>query len=142
VFVGTYEHLIDGKGRLVLPSKFRNKLPDGGYLGPVGVSSGLGLWPPDAFSRMLERMAEQVRSGQTDANAVRGITYNSEEVTPDAQGRILLSPRLREWAGLGSEVVVLGAMDHIEIWNRATWLDQRDALARSATEALAAGHGI
>jgi MraZ protein len=141
VFVGTYEHSVDGKGRLVLPSKFRLKLPEGGFLAPS--ANGLALWPPAAFEEMVDRFTEQVRSGEADPDVVIGVTANAEEVAPDAQGRILLSPRLRELTGVGAgEVVLLGARDHVEIWTAATWQSRRGGITRSATEAFAAGRGV
>lgn len=140
MFVGTYEHSIDGKGRLVLPAKFRNRLPDGAYLAPH--ANGLALWPPTAFEEMVDRLANQVRSGTVDPDAVMGITANADEVSADAQGRILLSPRLREMGALASEVVLLGARDHIQIWGVDVWRNRRGAITQSATDALAAGRGM
>lgn len=140
MFVGTYEHTIDAKGRLVLPAKFRNRLPDGGYLAPH--ASGLALWPPAAFEEMVDRLALQVRAGEVDPDALVGITANADEVSADAQGRILLSPRLREMGALAAEVVLLGARDHIQIWSIEAWRQRRDAVTQSATSALAAGRGI
>ena len=140
MFVGTYEHSLDGKGRLVLPSKFRVRLPDGGFLSTH--SNGLALWPPVAFEEMVTRLTEQVRAGTTDPDVVLGVTANADEVTPDAQGRILLSPRLRELAGLAGDVVVLGASDHIQIWSSETWRNRRAGITQTATDAFAAGRGV
>lgn len=141
VFVGTYEHSVDGKGRLVLPSKFRLKLPEGGFLAPS--ASGLAVWPPEAFGKMVDRFTELVRTGDADPDVVIGVTANAEEVSPDAQGRILLSPRLRELTGVGTgEVVLLGANDHIEIWTAATYRSRQGGIVRSAVEAQAAGRGV
>jgi MraZ protein len=139
VFVGTYEHSVDGKGRLVLPSKFRVRLPEGGYLAPH--ANGLALWPPTAFQEMVDRLTEQVRAGTSDPDVVLGVTANAEEVAPDAQGRILLPPRLRELAAVAGDVVLLGVNDHIQIWALDTWRRRRDGITRSSTDALAAGRG-
>ena len=73
---------------------------------------------------------------------VLGVTMNAEEVVPDAQGRILLPPRLREMAGLAGDVVVLGVSDHIQIWNSEAWRTRRDGITRTATDAFAAGRGV
>ena len=140
MFVGTYEHSLDGKGRLVLPSKFRVRLPDGGFLSTH--ANGVALWPPAAFEEMVARLTDQVRAGTTDPDVVLGVTMNAEEVVPDAQGRILLPPRLRELAGLAGDVVVLGVSDHIQIWSIEAWRNRREGITRTATDAFAAGRGV
>ena len=140
MFVGTYEHTLDGKGRLVLPSKIRVRLPDGGYLFPH--ADGLALYPPTEFDGMVDRLTEAVRAGRVEPDALLGVTANAEEVSLDAQGRILLPPRLREMAGLAGDVVVLGVSDHIQIWSIDAWRNRREAITRTATDAFAAGRGV
>ncbi|MGI9600763.1 MAG: division/cell wall cluster transcriptional repressor MraZ [Acidimicrobiales bacterium] len=139
-FVGTFEHTIDAKGRLVLPAKFRGHLAKSAYLAPQGQC--LALWEPDEFDSMLSRLREKARDQKMDTRVLLSLTANSEEVGLDAQGRVLVSDRLRTFASLDREVVLLGAMDHVEIWDRARWQQQQPELDALMTQALAEGLGV
>lgn len=140
MFTGNYERTLDGKGRLVLPPKHRARLPGGGYLTPH--ADCLGLYPAEEFEAMLQRMTDQVRAGQLDRGALVGMSSSAEEVELDAQGRIGLPPRLRAFAALESDVVVAGAVDHVEIWSATRWAQQGTAFTDRAVAALAEGKGI
>ena len=139
-FVGTHEHTLDGKGRLVLPSKYRARLADRAYVSPG--AKCLDLWTPEAFEEMVERLTVEVREGRTDPQALRGIGAFSAEVAPDSQGRIMLPERLREFAGLTRNVVVNGAFSKIEIWDVDRWTEQVPDLDVTIAAAIQAGSGI
>ena len=113
MFVGTYEHSLDGKGRVVLPSKFRNRLAQAAYLAPHQDVSHCGR--RTSSPTWWAGSASGVRAGGESAEVLRGVSAYAEEVTPDAQGRILVPQHLRDFGDLGSEVVVTGAFDHIEL---------------------------
>ena len=133
MFVGTFEHSLDGKGRLVLPSAFRAHLADSGFLSQY--ESCLGLWTPEKFRETAERLTERVRAGETSEYALRAFSANAHEVRPDSQGRIVIPQRLRDYAHLDREVVVIGVLDRIEIWDAAGWdgaSDQSDATFNAA----------
>jgi MraZ protein len=140
-FVGTFEHTLDKKGRLVLPSKFRRQLPDLAYLSP-GRGECLALWPEDNFNQMLDRMTESARSGVSDQQVVRAFTAASTMVSPDTQGRVLLTESLLNFANLAGAVVLVGARDHIEIWDREAWKTQSLAADQLMLAALEGGVGI
>jgi MraZ protein len=134
VFVGTFEHSLDDKGRLVLPSVFRSHLADRGFVSQY--ESCLGLWTEDGFMDVARRLQEKVREGKASQNAVRAFAANATEVRPDSQGRITIPPRLREYAGLDREVVVIGALDRVEIWDASRWRDISSAADDSLTSAV------
>lgn len=140
MFTGTYERSLDGKGRLVLPPKHRAKLPEGGFLTPH--DGCLALFPSDVFEEMLTRMREQVRTGELSNAALRGASSSAEEVELDAQGRIMLPPRLRAHASLQSDVVVTGVFDHIQIWSTDAWQEASPHFTESAIAVLADGRGV
>lgn len=136
-FVGTHEHGLDDKGRMVLPAKIRAQL---GETGMVGMADGcLGLWTVEGFDVIADRVAEKVEAGETSTAVLRKFMAFAAEVTPDQQGRVVIPQPLREYAGLGSEVVVNGRRDRAEIWAKERW----DALvspdAESADEAADVG---
>jgi MraZ protein len=118
-FVGTYEHGLDDKGRMVLPSRIRAQL---GETGMVGMADGcLGLWTVDGFDTISDELARRVEAGEAPMSALRKFMAFAAEVTPDQQGRVVIPQRLRDHAGLGSEVIVNGRRDRAEIWDKASW---------------------
>ena len=139
-FVGTYDHTLDAKGRLVLPSKFRGYFADAAYLSPG--DGCVALRTPDDFKEMVERFQEEVRGKDADPHSLRAIAARSEEVRPDAQGRIMVPTRLQQYAELDREIVVCGAIDRIEIWNAASWNEMADELDQAVATAIRQGGGI
>jgi MraZ protein len=119
VFVGTFEHSLDGKGRVVLPAPFRNELAGRGMV--TQHQRCLAVWTPAGFDEVANRLRDKVREGLATQNAMRALSANAVQVEPDSQGRILLPLRLREFAQLERDVVVIGAFDRIEIWNAERW---------------------
>ncbi len=122
MFLGEYIHILDSKGRLTIPAKFRADL-DGGLVITRGIDRCLAIFPMPEW----ERLAEQVNAlPMTDqrARAFRRLVFaNASDVTPDKQGRVLIPPRLREYADLDGKVVVAGLSSYIEVWNPETWQD-------------------
>ncbi len=119
-FFGRYEHSLDDKGRIILPAKFRAHFDHGGYL--TEYQDGcLSLWTPDQFELQMDAMTERAGSGRSDRNLVRLWASTSHELEIDRQGRMAIPVRLREYAGLVGDVLVLGAIDRVELWNRETW---------------------
>ena len=118
-FVGTYEHGLDEKGRMVLPAKIRAQI---GETGMVGMADGcLGLWTIEGFDDIADRLAEKVQAGETSTTVLRKFMAFAAEVTPDQQGRVVIPQVLRDFAGLGSEVVVNGRRERAEIWAKDRW---------------------
>jgi MraZ protein len=118
MFLGTFEHALDAKGRVILPAKFREQLEAGAYLakGPDGC---LALYATEVFERLVEEMV--AKTGDAERNVVRTFAAGATEAAPDRQGRITIPPALRSFAGLEREVVVNGAITKIEIWDATRW---------------------
>ena len=131
-FVGTHEHGLDDKGRMVLPAKIRAQL---GETGMVGMADGcLGLWTIDGFDAIADRLAAAVEEGAADPAVLRKFMAFAAEVTPDQQGRVVIPQVLRDHAGLGSEVVVNGRRDRAEIWAKDRWHALVNPETAAATE--------
>jgi MraZ protein len=139
-FVGNFEHNLDDKGRLILPSAFRAKLAEGAFITPL--DHCLAILPADEFDRMADRLEERVASGEVDVNALRHFASQADEVVPDSQGRVRLLPHLRELVGLGRQVIVTGALRRIEVWSPERWDTLGTAGAERLTEAIERGHGL
>jgi MraZ protein len=118
-FVGTFEHGLDDKGRMVLPAKIRAQLGETGVLGKL--DGCLGLWTQEGFDDAADQLEAHVEAGQATTAALRTFIADAVEITPDQQGRVVIPQRLRAYAGLGSEVVITGRMKRAEIWDAATW---------------------
>jgi MraZ protein len=136
VFVGTFEHSLDDKGRVVLPSTFRVQLVERGFLSQW--DRCLGLWTEEGFNDVARRLTEKIREGLAPQEALRSFAANAHEVRPDSQGRITIPQRLREFARLEREAVVIGAIDRIEIWDAARWGDQSGIADDSLIQAVTA----
>ena len=118
-FVGTYEHGLDDKGRMVLPAKIRAQL---GETGMVGMAHRcLGLWTLDGFDAIADLLAEKVAADEAPVKSLQLFMAFAAEVTPDQQGRVVIPQALRDHAGLGSEVVVNGSGARAEIWAKDRW---------------------
>lgn len=130
-FVGTFEPRLDEKGRMVLPARVRAQLGETGLLGKL--DGCLGLWTIDGFFEMADRLQAEVDAGNpaVTGEVVRQFAAEAHEVSPDQQGRIVIPARLREYAGLGAEVVVTGRLQRCEIWSASAWA------ARSAPSDIA-----
>jgi MraZ protein len=138
-FVGTYEHGLDDKGRMVLPSRIRAQLGESGLLGKL--DGCLGLWTIDGFFDTADRLQAEIDSGsgRVTPGALRQFTADAHEVTPDQQGRIVIPARLRTYAQLGPEIVITGRIQRAEIWDAGAWAamsDAQDAELTSAVKAL------
>lgn len=120
MFLGTYEHSLDVKGRVILPAKFRDDLGAGAYLAK-SLDGCLSLYTADEFNKVVQEMQETARRGGAQRHAVRSFGANASEATPDRQGRISIPPPLRDYAHLDREVVIVGALSRVEIWDAARW---------------------
>jgi MraZ protein len=134
VFVGTFEHSLDDKGRVVLPSTFRPHLADKGFLSQFDAC--LGLWTEVGFADVARRLTEKIRAGEAPQGAMRAFAANAHEVRPDSQGRITIPQRLRDFAGLDGDVNVIGALDRIEIWNMERYAELREMADESLTNLI------
>ena len=136
MFVGTFEHSLDDKGRVVLPSTFRSHLADKGFISQL--DRCLGLWTDEGFADVAERLTEKIRDGQAPQEAMRAFAANAHEVRPDSQGRITIPQRLREFAHLERDVVVIGAIGRIEIWDAPRWQEVSATADENLTDAVRA----
>ena len=139
MFLGTYEHSLDAKGRVILPAKFREQLEAGAYLAK-SLDGCLALYDEEEFQKVALDMQEKARRGAIERNAVRSFAAGATEATPDRQGRISIPANLRTFAGLDRDLIVTGALTRIEIWDAARWREidqQADRTLAGATPTLA-----
>lgn len=130
-FLGSYTYQLDDKGRVSLPAAFRREAPDQRFVLIQAYAPALALYPEDEWQEVQVRLKDLLRH-QPDARMwVLSVMANAVEVVPDAQGRILVPARLKEAAELDGQVLLVGAIDKVEIWNPDHF---SEALASSADD--------
>jgi MraZ protein len=125
MYLGEFSPRLDEKGRLILPAKYRARFADGVYL-VKGQEHCVEIRDPESFET---KAAEVQRLAQTHATAraySRVFFSSAYDETPDKQGRVGVSPALREYAGLDRDVVVVGVGDRLEMWAPDAWVEYRD----------------
>ena len=124
MFLGEFVHTIDEKGRLTIPARFRDDL-EGGLVVTCGIDRCLAVYPMKAWKRLAKKVSALPMTDRR-ARAFRRLVFaNASDFIPDKQGRVLIPPRLREYAGLDGEVVVTGLDTYIELWNSDSWGEER-----------------
>lgn len=120
MFIGEYQHTIDSKGRLIMPSKFRDSLGLE-FIMTKGLDNCLFVYPKEEW-KVLEEKLRTLPLTNRDARAfVRFFFSGATECILDKQGRILIPNNLREHAKLIKEAVIIGVASRIEIWSKEEW---------------------
>ncbi len=135
MFIGEYQHLLDPKGRLFIPARFREGLGASAVV-TKGLDRCLFLYSRPEWE-LLEKKLQKLPFARADARAFARLFFSgAAEVEADKQGRILLPLNLREYAKLEKEVMVLGVSSRVEIWDRGEW-EQYSSEAGEAYEDIA-----
>lgn len=133
-FRGTFDFSLDAKNRLTVPAKFRNVLGDSVVLAK-GVERCVVVWRPDDYDAYVKGVTSQFAPMSTQREKLqRFFSANAHDTDIDGAGRVMVPGFLAEHAGLGKEVVVTGADDRLEIWDRAAWAAYNDQLAGDITD--------
>jgi MraZ protein len=133
-FTGSFDHSIDAKSRLVLPSSFRPRLAGGAYLGPV--DGCLGLWPEDGFDAVLDRWEDGIGLGIVSEEVYEAFVASTFHLVPDTQGRIVVHRDLKSYAEIEGPVMVVGARHRIAVWARPRWDARQDGIPEGPGAAL------
>lgn len=120
MFMGEYNHTIDTKGRLIIPSKFREVLGDE-FVVTKGLDGCLFVYPNTEWKTFEEKLKVLPITNKNARQFSRFFLAGASTCELDKQGRILLPMVLREFAGLEKEVVLVGVLSRIEIWNKSKW---------------------
>jgi MraZ protein len=120
MFIGEYQHTIDVKGRMIVPSKFREDLGDK-FVITKGLDNCLFIYSVEEWS-VLEAKLKTLPLTSKDARAfVRFFFSGATECEVDKQGRILVPGNLRDYAGLEKDVAVIGVATRVEVWDSEKW---------------------
>ncbi len=133
MFYGEFEHSIDDKGRITIPSKFRARL-DSGVVITKGIDPCLWLFPADQWAVLSEKASALSITDPTAREFKRQLFGSASDSIPDKQGRILLPANLRTYAGLDGEVVIIGMNTHLEVWNLERWHEKLTYMEEHSSE--------
>ena len=117
MFMGEYNHTIDAKGRLIIPSKFREILGDA-FVVTEGLDGCLLVYDNEEWKRFEEKLRSLPITNKEARQFVRFFLAGATEAEVDKQGRILIPNVLREFAEITKDVVLVGVGSRIEIWSR------------------------
>ena len=125
MFIGEYYHSFDEKGRVSFPAKLREELGEQ-FVITKGLDGCLSVYSMSEWERI-----STIVSGlpQAKARDLKRFMFSAATiVNPDKQGRVLISPTLRSFARFVKDVAVIGASDHVELWDKETWIERNEAI--------------
>lgn len=141
MFMGSYQHSLDNKGRLAIPSRFREVLSEKQAVERLIVTQGLDTclfaYAQEEWKKFEEKIVSRPLNRGDDRYFVRRLLAGAVECPLDKQGRIMLPPALREYAGLDRMALLVGVSNRIEIWSPQRWqayLDKGRSLEEIAEE--------
>ena len=123
--MGEYNHTIDAKGRLIVPAKFREELGEA-FVITNGNDGCLNIYTEEAWETFLGKL-KLLPNNRDTRSIVRKFVSQANRVEVDKQGRILIPTVLRDYAELDKDVVLAGAIDKIEVWDKSRWDAETDA---------------
>lgn len=124
MLVGSYNHKLDGKGRTVLPAKFRGELGSS-VVATIGLDKCIALYPLQRWEELLLKLKDLSAFKKKTRDFRRVLLSMATELEIDGAGRILLPQILRDYAGASVDVTLIGAEDHMEIWDTPRWEQHR-----------------
>lgn len=120
MFIGEYQHAIDPKKRLALPSKFRKDL-GAKVVVTRGLDKCLFIYPWKTWKELAEKLGTLPMGESRTRSFIRLMLAGATDVDVDKQGRVLLPDYLKEYAGLDKNVTVAGLFNRLEVWDEAKW---------------------
>lgn len=115
---GEFQHNIDAKGRLFIPAKLREEL-GASFIVTKGLDGCLFIYSAEDWDVLEEKISKLPLSKAR--NLQRFFFSSAADCVPDAQGRVVIPPNLREFAGLQKEVTVIGVSTRVEVWDAERW---------------------
>ena len=135
MFMGEYNHTVDAKGRLIIPSRFREELKNE-FIVTKGLDGCLFVFPGNEWQIFEEKLKALPLTNKNARKFSRFFVAGATACELDKQGRILVPQTLREFAGLEKDVVLTGNLNRVEVWSKEKWsencnYDDMDSIAES-----------
>ncbi len=119
MFMGQYEHILDKKKRLFIPSRFRKGLRK--FIITCGLEDCLFMYTPDGWEKISKKFSILPLT-KSDARAfIRTFLAGANECDLDKQGRILIPQNLVQYSDIKEEIIIIGVLDRIELWSKKKW---------------------
>lgn len=146
MFSGVTNLALDAKGRLTIPTRYRDRLEEvcaSQLVITIDPDRCLLIYPHNEWRKIEERLAQLPTLNKAARRLQRLLVGHAHPVEMDRQGRVLIPPPLRDFASLHSQVVLTGQMNKFELWDEALWNEQRDLWLRETDfEALEDAPGL
>jgi len=124
MFFGEFEYKIDEKGRVPIPPRFRRYLKDGVIL-TVGAEMCITVYPVAEWKKLAESLTSSTVTRSKLRRLKRAMFATAFSLNMDGQGRIALPTSLRQYAEIVDEVVIAGANNYLELWNKVHWEEEK-----------------
>lgn len=128
MLIGEYEHSLDVKGRLIMPSKFRDDIGEK-FIITKGLDGCLFAFSADEWKKFEEKLSTLPISNKDARLFTRFFFAGAIDCELDKQGRFLISSNLREFAGFIKDVIIVGMNSRIEIWSKEKWQECEDNIS-------------
>ena len=122
MFIGEYHHSIDDKGRLIIPSKFRDELGEK-FIVTRGIENCLFVYSEESWTKIVNKLETLPFTKKDARQFIRFFLSGASEAEFDKQGRINISSYLMSYANIQKECVIVGTGDRLEIWSQESWDD-------------------
>lgn len=126
MFIGEYQHALDSKNRMIVPSKLREELGNK-FVITKGLDGCLYAYPQDEWKNLEEKMKTLPLTNRDARYFVRFFFAGACEIEMDKQGRGLIPQNLKEYAGIEKEIVSIGVLTRVEIWSKEKWQEYNDS---------------
>ena len=120
MFIGEYHHSIDDKGRLIIPSKFREELGNN-FIITRGIENCLFVYSLDSWNEIVRKIESKQKKKKDARTFTRFFLSGASEAEFDKQGRINITSPLISYAKITKECIVIGTGDRLEIWSEELW---------------------
>lgn len=133
MFIGEYQHILDEKKRVAIPSKFRARFRKGAVV-TRGLDSCLFIYPQQEWQTIAEKLGTMPVGERGTRSFVRLMLAGAVDVMLDSQGRILVPEYLKEYADLGKQVVIAGLFNRLEVWDLKKWSQYKRSAEKNQDE--------
>lgn len=120
MFIGEYTHSMDEKGRVSIPSRFRQELKRGAVV-TRGLDGALVLFPEAEWQKIAVRLASLPLSQANSRAFSRLMLAGAMRAEPDKLGRVIIPEYLRSYAGIKRQIIIAGLYNRVEIWDKTRW---------------------
>lgn len=125
MFKGQYRHTLDDKGRLVVPTKFRESLKDGAVI-TIGYDGCLTIYTAEGWKRCVDELLSKPMTSLAVRKSMRVLTGNASDIELDKSGRVNIPDYLLSDAGISKDVTIIGLGSVVEVWATDRWLKEQE----------------